>query len=92
MSGSCGGATGVHLVGSSHPRIGSSHLLGPLLMVRGTRGACNGLNVHHCGENSNVKSKSSLPGAPSVKVVYDTSPGTTIRAAHGGSLLEGLRL
>jgi hypothetical protein len=27
-----------------------------------------------------------------VKVVYDTSPGTTTRAVHGGSLLEGLRL
>jgi hypothetical protein len=24
-------------------------------------------------------------------VVYDTSPGTTIRVARGGSLLEGLR-
>jgi hypothetical protein len=27
-----------------------------------------------------------------VEVVYDTFPGTTTRAAHEGSLLEGLRL
>jgi hypothetical protein len=33
-----------------------------------------------------------LPDALNVKVVYDTSPGTAIRVAHGGSLLEGLRL
>jgi hypothetical protein len=26
------------------------------------------------------------------EVVYETSPGTTTRAAHGGSLMEGLRL
>jgi hypothetical protein len=32
------------------------------------------------------------PGVPTVKVVYDSSPRTTIRSAHGGSLLEGLRL
>jgi hypothetical protein len=25
-------------------------------------------------------------------VVYDTSPRTTTKAAHGGSLMEGLRL
>jgi hypothetical protein len=30
--------------------------------------------------------------AASVKVVYDTSPGTTTRTARGGSLMEGLRL
>jgi hypothetical protein len=42
--------------------------------------------------NPNVKSKSPLPGAPNVKVVYDTSPGTATRAACGGSLMEGLRL
>jgi hypothetical protein len=29
---------------------------------------------------------------PTVEVVYDTSLRTTIRAAHGGSLMEGLRL
>jgi hypothetical protein len=27
-----------------------------------------------------------------IEVVYDTFPGTTTRAAHGGSLLEGLKL
>jgi hypothetical protein len=42
--------------------------------------------------NPNAKSKSPLLGVPNVEVVYDISPGTTIRVAHGGSLMEGLRL
>jgi hypothetical protein len=32
------------------------------------------------------------PSPPDVEVVYDTSPGTTTRAARGGSMMEGLRL
>jgi hypothetical protein len=75
-----------------HPRMGSSLLLSPLLLARGMRGTCNGSNVHHCGENSNVKSKMPLPGAPNVKKIYDTSPGTTTRAFCGVSLMEGLSL
>jgi hypothetical protein len=43
-------------------------------------------------ENPNVKSKSPLPDAPNIEVVYDTSPGTTTRATHKGLLFEGLRL
>jgi hypothetical protein len=39
-----------------------------------------------------VKRKSPLPRAPNVEVVYDTSLGTTTRVAHGGSLMEELRL
>jgi hypothetical protein len=42
--------------------------------------------------NLNTKSKSPLPSVPNIEVVYDTSPRTTTRAAHGGSLMEGLRL
>jgi hypothetical protein len=42
--------------------------------------------------NPNAKSKSSLPVVPNIEVVYDTSPGTSTRAARGGSLMEGLRL
>jgi hypothetical protein len=42
--------------------------------------------------NLNVKSKSPLPGALNVEVVYDTSPRTTTTIAHEGSLMEGLRL
>jgi hypothetical protein len=57
------------------------------LVQSGKRGACNGSNVHHCGENSNVKSKSPIPDVPNVKVVYDTFPETTTRVAHGGSLI-----
>jgi hypothetical protein len=70
----CGGTAGVPLVGLSYPRMGSSLLLSPLLIARGTRGAYNGSNVHHHGENLNAKSKSPIPGAPNIKVVYDTSP------------------
>jgi hypothetical protein len=33
-----------------------------------------------------------VPGTPNIEVVYDTSPGTITRAAHGGPLMEGLRL
>jgi hypothetical protein len=47
------------------------------------------MNVHHHGENSNVKSKSPLPGMPNVEVVYDASPGTTTRVADRGSLIGG---
>jgi hypothetical protein len=43
-------------------------------------------------ESLNIKSKRPLPGVPNVEVVYDTSSETTTRAAHGGSLMEGLRL
>jgi hypothetical protein len=78
--------------GTSRPRMGSSLLTSPLLMVRGTRGVCNGSNIHHCAKNLNVKSKSPLPGVPNVEVIYDTSPRTLTRAVRGGSLLEGLRL
>jgi hypothetical protein len=86
-----GGITGVRLAGPSHPRAGSSLLLGPLLRARGTRGACNGMNVHHCGENSNIKNKSPLPVTPNIKVVYDTSPRTTTRVDRGGSLIGGTK-
>jgi hypothetical protein len=85
----CADVMGVHLARSSHPRIGSSLLLGPLLS--GKRGACNGSNVHHRGENSNVKRKSPLHGMPNVKVVCDTSLGTTTRAVHRGSLIRGTK-
>jgi hypothetical protein len=77
------------MVGSSCPRTGSSLLLGPLLS--GKRGAYNGSNVHHRGENSNAESKSPLPGVPNVEVVCDTSPRTTTRVAHGGSLIGGTK-
>jgi hypothetical protein len=60
-------------------------------LLTGMRGACNGSNVHHRGENSNSKSKSPIPGASNIKVVYDTSPGTTTRVAHGGSLIGGTK-
>jgi hypothetical protein len=76
-------------MGLSRPRTGSSLLLGPLLS--GKRGACNGSNVYHHGKNSNVKSKNPLPGAPNVGVVYDTSPETTTRVAHRGSLIGGTK-
>jgi hypothetical protein len=69
--------------------MGSSLLVGPLLS--GKRGACNGLNAHHGGENSNVKIKSPLPGTINIEVVCDTSPGTTARVAHGGSLIGGTK-
>jgi hypothetical protein len=39
-----------------------------------------------------VKQKSPLLRVTNVKVVYDTSSETTIRAVHRGSLIEGLRL
>jgi hypothetical protein len=52
----CVGITGVHPVGLSHSRMGGSLLLSPLLS--GKRGACNGSNVHHHGENLNAESKS----------------------------------
>jgi hypothetical protein len=76
-------------VGSSHPRTGSSLLLGPLLS--GKSRACNGSNVHHGGENLNTESKSPLRGASNVEVVCDTSPGATTRAAHRGLLIEGIK-
>jgi hypothetical protein len=41
--------------------------------------------------NLNTKNKSPLHGMSNVEVVYDTSLETTIRAARGGSLMEGLR-
>jgi hypothetical protein len=41
--------------------------------------------------NPNAKSKSSLSGTPNVKVFYDISLGTTIRATHGGSLIGGTK-
>jgi hypothetical protein len=85
----CAGTAGIHPAGSSRPTMGSSLLLDPLL--RGKRGACNGLNVHHHGENSNTKSKSPLPGAPNVKVVYNTSPRITTRVERGGSLIGGTK-
>jgi hypothetical protein len=59
--------------------------------LSGKRGACNGSNIHDHGENSNIKSKSPLPGTRNVKVVYDTSTGTTTRVAHGGSLIGGTK-
>jgi hypothetical protein len=59
--------------------------------VSKTRGGCNGSNVHHRGENSNVKSKRPFAGAPNVKVVYDTSPITNTRAAREGSLIGGTK-
>jgi hypothetical protein len=31
------------------------------------------------------------PGMPNVEVVYDTSPGTTTRVAHRGSLIGGTK-
>jgi hypothetical protein len=43
-------------------------------------------------KNPTVKSKSPLPGTPNIEVVYNTSTGIATRAAHCGSLLEGLRL
>jgi hypothetical protein len=43
-------------------------------------------------ENPNVKSKSPLPGAPNIEVVYDTFPETTTRAVRVGSLMEELML
>jgi hypothetical protein len=42
--------------------------------------------------NPNAKSKSPLLDMPNIEMVYDTSPRTTTRAAHRGSLMEGLRL
>jgi hypothetical protein len=33
-----------------------------------------------------------VESVPFIEVVYDTSPGTTIRAARRGLLMEGLRL
>jgi hypothetical protein len=80
-----GGAAGVRPAEASHPRTGSSILLS--LLPRGTRGACNGSNDHDRGENLNAKSKSPLPGAPNIDVVYDTLPETTTRVAYGGSLI-----
>jgi hypothetical protein len=68
----------------------SSVMLSPLL--RGMIGACNGLNVHHRGENPDGQSKSPLPSAPNGEVVYDTSLGTSTGTARGGSLMEGIRL
>jgi hypothetical protein len=41
--------------------------------------------------NLNIKSKKTLPGAPNVKVVYDTSPETTTRVARKGSLIRGTK-
>jgi hypothetical protein len=83
------GVAGVHPTGSSRHRTRSSLLLGPLL--NGKKGACNGSNVHHGGENSNVKSKNHLPSMPNIEVVCDTSPGTTTRVAHKGSLIGGTK-
>jgi hypothetical protein len=54
-------------MGLSYPRTESSLLLSPLLMAREMRGSYNGSNVHHRGQNSNVKSKSTLPDAPNVE-------------------------
>jgi hypothetical protein len=82
---SCAGAAGVHPTGSSRPRMGSSLLLGPLLS--GERGAYNGSNVHHRGENPNVKSKSPISGMSNVKVIYDTFTRTTTRVAREDSLI-----
>jgi hypothetical protein len=74
-------------MGSSHPRMGSSLQHDTLLSRK--RGAYNGSNVHHGGEKLNVKSRKPLPGAPNVKVGCDTSPRTTTRVAHSGSLIGG---
>jgi hypothetical protein len=80
-----GGAAGIRSSGSSRPRMGSSLLLSPLL--NGKRGAYNGSNVHHGGENSNVKGKIPIPSAPNVEVVCDTFLGSTTRVACRGSLI-----
>jgi hypothetical protein len=42
--------------------------------------------------NANTKSKSFLPDAPNIEVIYDTFHRTTTRATHEGLLMEGLRL
>jgi hypothetical protein len=76
-------------LGSSHPRMGSSLLLSPLLS--GKSGAFNGSNVHHGGENLNAESKNRLPRTPNVKVVCDTSPDATTRAAQRVSLIGGTK-
>jgi hypothetical protein len=57
----CGTIAGVRPTGSPHPRMGSSLLLSPLLMARGTRGACNGSNVYHHGETQTLKWFTTLP-------------------------------
>jgi hypothetical protein len=52
---------------------------------------------HHAGmtiwssRNLNAKSKSPLPDAPKVQVVYDTSPRTTTTVARRGSLILGTK-
>jgi hypothetical protein len=76
-------------MGSSRPRMGRSLLLS--LLLSRERGDCNESNVHHIGENSNVKSKKSLPGALNVEVVYDTSPEITTRVAQGSLLIRGTK-
>jgi hypothetical protein len=83
----CVGTVGIHPTRSSRPRTRSSLLLDH--MLSGRRGACNGSNVHHDGENSNVKSKNPLPSAPNVEVICDTSLGTTARVTRRGFLTRG---
>jgi hypothetical protein len=87
-----GDSTSTHVMRSPHLGASSSLPLSILLAVRGVRGGSHGTDVHHGVDAGTLRMmKTPLLACQMLKWFYDTSTGTTTRAACYGSLLERLR-